>query len=59
MSNTLPIALTRLSEGTNFNHLFSSKKIGPYDHYAAYWVTLMDLSSEALCRDSSMSQEGL
>ena len=36
MSNTFPIALTRLSE-----HISTIKSIfDPFDHYAACWVTL-------------------
>ena len=38
MSNTLPIALTRLSEHISTIN-FGLKKIDPYDHYAACWVT--------------------
>ena len=40
MSNTLPIALTRLLEYIlTLNSVF--KKIDPYDHYAVCWVTLI------------------
>ena len=47
MSNTLPIALTRLSEHiTTINSIL--KKFDPYDHYAACWVTLMS-SPECTC----------
>ena len=39
MSNTLPIALTRLSEHISIV-FFSFEYFDPYDHYAACWVTL-------------------
>ena len=39
MSNTLPIALTILLDNiSTINSVY--KKIDPYDHYAACWVTL-------------------
>ena len=38
MRNTLPLDLTRLR--IYFNHYISLKKMDPYDHYAAFWVTL-------------------
>ena len=41
MSNTLPIALTRLLQHIS-NHLFSLDKFDPYDHFAACWVTLSE-----------------
>ena len=39
MSNTLPTALTRLSE-----HILTIT-FDPYDHYAACWVTLTSCTS--------------
>ena len=43
MSNTLPIALTRLLEHiSTINSVW--KKIDPYDHHAACWVTLRNRS---------------
>ena len=40
MSNTLPVALTRLSEYISTILKF----VDPYDHYAACWFTLRDMS---------------
>ena len=49
MSNTLPIALTRLLE--SISAINSSLKLfDPYDHYAVCWVTLIviDIESDSL-----------
>ena len=53
MSNTLPIAITRLLEHISIINQFEN--FDPYDHYAAWWVTLTFLVSIFLLNDSVLT----